>query len=105
MMRAAHREHGGACRKAFVEDIDLGVRIAAELKRQQREQHRLAGAGRADDDLMTDVADMGGEPERCRAGGLRDQQRRPAHMRVAGRTEEHTSELQSLMRISYADLW
>src|SRR3546814_14474259 len=36
----------------------------------QREQHRLAGAGRPDDQHMTDIADMTSEAERGRAFGL-----------------------------------
>src|SRR3546814_5958653 len=85
MMCAAHRQHGGARRKALVEDIDLGVRVAPELQDQQRQQHGFTGAGRPDDQHMADIANMGRKPERGRA-----------------RSEEHTSELQSLMRISYA---
>src|SRR3546814_2079377 len=43
------------------------------------------------------VADAGGDPGQCR-GGLGVEQR----LRRGARSEEHTSELQSLMRISYA---
>src|SRR3546814_7552737 len=79
-MLAAHREHRGARREALIENIDLRARITAELKREQAEQHRFSGTRRSDDHHMPDVADMRGQ-----------------------RSEEHTSELQSLMRISYAD--
>src|SRR3546814_4682821 len=75
MMCAAHRQHGGARRKALVDDIDLGVRVAPELQDQQRQQHGFTGAGRPDEQHMADIAN---------------------------RSDEHTSELQSLMRISYA---
>src|SRR3546814_6737028 len=37
-------------------------------------------------------------------GGDRDRGKRPIMGRIAARSEEHTSELQSLMRISYAVL-
>src|SRR3546814_2575601 len=73
----SHRQHRRARRIALVEDVDLRPGIAAELQRDQAQQHRLARAGRADHHHVADIADM-------------------------GRSEEHTSELQSLMRISYA---
>src|SRR3546814_3621126 len=41
------------------------------------------------------------EPNHCRTGQWRTHRRRRTH---AARSEEHTSELQSLMRISYAVL-
>ena len=66
MMLSAHGEHSGARRIAFVEDGDLGSGIAAELQRQERQQHGLAGARRTDDEHVPDIADMGGEPERRR---------------------------------------
>src|SRR3546814_17725550 len=71
MMCAAHRQHGGARRKALVEDIDLGVRVAPELQDQQRQQHGFTGAGRPDDQHMADIANMGRKPERYeeRRGG------------------------------------
>ena len=46
---ATHGERGGADRSAKVEGEDLAFRIASKLQRHQRQQHRLAGAGRADD--------------------------------------------------------
>ena len=58
MMSAAHGKHRGAGREALVEDVDLGVRIAPELEGKQSEQNRLAGAGRADDQHVADIADM-----------------------------------------------
>jgi hypothetical protein len=60
MVCAAHRQNRSTRREALVEDVDLAARVAAELERQQREQDRFAGAGRADDKHMTDVADMRG---------------------------------------------
>ena len=85
MMRTAHRQHRSPRREALVEDIDLGARVAAKLERQQREQDRLAGAGRADDQHMADIADMGAEPERRRAAGLGVEQRRTVEMGIADR--------------------
>src|SRR3546814_4777248 len=110
-MRPAHRENRGTGGVALVEDIDLSLGVTSELERDQAQENRLAGAGRPHDHHMADITDMGGKPERGRACGLRDQQRRSVclgdlgEMLVAGRprrSEEHTSELQSLMRISYA---
>src|SRR3546814_7280134 len=50
-----------------------------------------------------DVADAAGRGDQVGAsderGGLRARRR---HLEILGRSEEHTSELQSLMRISYA---
>src|SRR3546814_20024654 len=53
-----------------VEGEDLIVGIAAELHCHQPQQHRLAGAGRPDDQRMADIADMKGKTERGRASGL-----------------------------------
>ena len=83
MVRAAHGEHGGAGRKALVEDVDLGVEITTELQRDQRQQHRLARARRADDHHVADIADVRRKPERRRAPGLRRQQRRAIEMSIA----------------------
>src|SRR3546814_10492269 len=56
------------------------------LRRARRSRRSFAQASR----------DQGRRHPRPRAGGLRD------HARPPSRSEEHTSELQSLMRISYA---
>src|SRR3546814_10058877 len=58
MMCTAHRQHRGARRKTFVEDIDLRACVASELEREKRKQHRLARAGRLDDHRVADVANM-----------------------------------------------
>src|SRR3546814_5236301 len=50
--------------------------------------------------LEDERSGRGCQGARRRAQGSR--RRRPACLRPAGRSEEHTSELQSLMRISYA---
>ena len=52
------------------EGEDLSAGIAAELQGHQRQQNGFTGARRADDQGMTDVADMQGKPERGRAFGL-----------------------------------
>src|SRR6266478_4656371 len=44
---ATHCNGGGTYGTAKIEREDLGVWIAAELKRHQCEQHRFAGAGRS----------------------------------------------------------
>ena len=79
---AAHAERGGADAAPEVEGKDLRPRIAAELHRHQREQHRLARAGRPDDRHMADIADMEGKPERGRAFGPRVEQRGLSEMLV-----------------------
>src|SRR3546814_1337746 len=61
---------------ALVEDIDLSLGVTSELERDQAQENRLAGAGRPHDHHMADITDMGGKPERGRAFGLRDQERR-----------------------------
>ena len=79
---AAHGNRGGADRAAEVEGEHLRARIAAELQRHQREQHRLARAGRADHQRMPDIADMQREAKRRRALRPRMEQRRSAEMLV-----------------------
>ena len=58
-------------RAAEIEGKDLGAIIALKLQRHQREQHRLAGPGRADDQSVPDVANMERKPEWGRAFGPR----------------------------------
>jgi hypothetical protein len=65
------------------------VLVAAELERHEREQHRLAGAGRADDEGVADVADMKREPERGRAFGPAVKQRGRIEMLVPFRPRPH----------------
>src|SRR2546421_9717942 len=55
---ATHRDGCGAYGAAEVECEDLRVRIASELERHQRQQHRFAGAGRSGHQGMSDIADM-----------------------------------------------
>ena len=79
---AAHGDRRGADRAAEVEGENLVVPVTAELHRHQRQQHRLARAGRADDQRVADVADMEAEPERRRAFGLAVEQRRRLEMLI-----------------------
>src|SRR5712664_2024522 len=79
---AAHRQRCGADRAAEVESKNLIVRIAPELQRHQRQQYRLARAGRTDDEGVADIADMKREAERRCALGLAKKQRRRAQMLV-----------------------
>ena len=67
---AAHADRGSADAAAEIEGEYLAVLVTAELHRHQREQHRLARAGRPDDQRMANIADMKGKPERGRAFGL-----------------------------------
>src|SRR3546814_13173698 len=76
-MRAAHRQHGGSCRKPLVEDVDLRVRVAPELERDQREQDGLAGAGRPDHQHVPDITDMGRQAKRGRSRRAGMEQRWP----------------------------
>src|SRR3546814_3160491 len=66
------------------EDADAGSLPDAERRRNLRRRHRRVPAGKGT--------------------GQRDDHRIPRRARgeIAARSEEHTSELQSLMRISYA---
>src|SRR3546814_3366531 len=78
---------------------DFAGRIAASVARLEQGFLDAAAVGR--DDLHPAFA---GEPQRqCRCGrvALRQRGHRGDHRRRL-RSEEHTSELQSLMRISYA---
>src|SRR3546814_7356268 len=94
---------------------DLGVAgaVAAHLAEPLRSQHHAVvldlklddGTDRLDIDLLERVPGLAlGLTRRGRRGQLvneADQRRRAQRMRIE-RSEEHTSELQSLMRISYA---
>src|SRR3546814_4210387 len=67
-----------------------------QLQPGQRPQREALGRQVVDGDL----AQHGGEAEADQAHVVIERQ--PGGGAVAGRSEEHTSELQSLMRISYA---
>lgn len=79
---AAQPEDRGAHRAAHVEREDARAAIAAKLHRQRGEQDRLAHAGRAGDQRVAHVADVRHQPERRRAIGARDDQRRAAQVVV-----------------------
>src|SRR3546814_7654431 len=58
------------------------------------------GAARAGSRLAPETS--GATPDHCLRGGAAGSSHRPRSAPGADRSEEHTSELQSLMRISYA---
>src|SRR3546814_17875354 len=82
-----NRRHPNGAPK--VEGEDLIVGIAAELHCHQRQQHRLAGAGRPDDQRMADIADMKGKTERGPAFGLAIKQGGFTEMLVPFRPRPH----------------
>src|SRR5882762_2606367 len=77
---AAHGDGGGAYGTAKIEREDLGVWIAAELKRHQCEQHRFAGARRPDHQCMSDIANMKRKAKRGRSLRLGQEQGRSLEM-------------------------
>ena len=86
---AAHGEGGGAGRASAVEEDDLRTAEAAELQGEQRQQHRLARSGGADDEGMADIADVQIEPERRAPSRLGHHQRRCPEMAVHLRPGPH----------------
>src|SRR3546814_2902798 len=85
--------------------------ISRRSRRKRRHEHRARHAGRfrqivravlpaRDGGRRAHLRLLAREPETVRQGGARHHRRRG--QAVAVRSEEHTSELQSLMRISYA---
>ena len=61
---AAHGDRRGADGAAEVEREDLAFAVAAKLHRHERQQDGFAGAGRADDQSVADVADVQAQPKR-----------------------------------------
>src|SRR3546814_4052486 len=59
MMSTAHRQHRGARRKTFVDDIDLRACAASALEREQRKHHRLAIASRPGETPVAAAATRG----------------------------------------------
>ena len=80
---ATHGERRRADRAAKIEGEDLGIRVAAELQRHQRQQDRLAGTGRTHHQGMADIADMKRKSKRRRSLGSREEQCRRAQMLVS----------------------
>src|SRR5882724_909867 len=64
---ATHGDGGCAYRTSKIERKDLGIRIASELERHQRQQHRLAGTRWPDHQCMTDIADVKRKAKRGRS--------------------------------------
>ena len=76
-----HRPHA----PALVEGVDRDAGIAQSLQRHDAEQGRLAGAGRAEHQRVTDVADMEIHPEWRGAGrGGIEERRRGLRVERAG---------------------
>src|SRR3546814_5897269 len=100
-------------------DIGVGIRIVERLDEQmfeiERREPRDVAAGLRPDELQFVAAQLNQLAPRFRADAdpvdaARDRKRAVAFDRdgeaaVVQRSEEHTSELQSLMRISYAVFW
>src|SRR3546814_18994497 len=78
--------------RSEVEGEDLGPLVAPELQGHQRKQHRLAGTGRTNDQCVADIADMEGKPERGRAFGPAEEQRRRRKMLISFRPGPHRRE-------------
>ncbi|KWT98633.1 hypothetical protein APY03_0275 [Variovorax sp. WDL1] len=79
---AAQPENRGAHRAAHVEREDARAAIAAELHCQRGEKNRLAHAGRPRDQRVAHVADVRDQPERRRAIGASNDQRRAVEVVV-----------------------
>src|SRR3546814_7946314 len=89
---------------------DARERQAREKQVRERQAPRVVGGNlqrnRTDDRRDNEHRDrtprvVGGDLQRNRVNDRRDDERR-ARQRIDERSEEHTSELQSLMRLSYA---
>ena len=97
---AAAGQGRAADRAAEIKREDPGSGIAPELQRHQRQQNRLAGPRRPDDESVADIADMGREAERRRSLCLGIKERRPAEMvvlcrpRPDSRDRDHVGEIE-----------
>ena len=60
---APHGDGRCADRAAEVERNDLRRAVAAELQRDERQQDRLTGARRSDDQRVADISNMQRKPE------------------------------------------
>ena len=79
---AAQAEDGGPYGAAHVEGEDARAAIATELHRQSGKQHRLAHASRPGHQCVAHVPDVRHQPERRRAIGACDDQRRAVEVVV-----------------------
>ena len=86
---ATDGQGGGARTAILVEDEDACFRVALPLQREQGEESALAGAGRADDEGVADVADEEVESERGIAAG--------AAVDVGGADAAHLAEVGALV--------
>ena len=99
----AHGERRGSDGAAEVEGEDLGFRVTAELERHQRQQHRFARAGRADDERVADIPDMEGKPERRTSLGLAIEQGGRTEMVVPFRPCPHSTQGDHVGKIERRD--
>src|SRR3546814_2046292 len=101
LFRSQAGEHGDQ----EAQQQEPGVRLGHLQWIQQRGDGRLSAIGRGGCPREWGARDAGRPPSCIRpgkAGWLLRVPRPRSVRRVRGRSEEHTSELQSLMRISYA---
>ncbi|MCY1185741.1 hypothetical protein D9M73_265490 [compost metagenome] len=77
--------------------------VTPELQGKQREQHRLTGTGRANDQHVADVADMGGQAERRRTARLGKEQWRTIEMGVADRPSPDRRQRHQMGKIQRVD--
>ena len=98
---SAHGQGRSPDGAAVVEGEDLGGPIASKLQGHQGQEHALAGAGRADHQGVTDVADMMGKAEGRRALCSRLEERRPVEVRIpvrAGPYRGHRDDVREIER-------
>jgi hypothetical protein len=96
---AAHGKRRCPDRTAEVEGKDASTGVAPKLQGQEREQHALAGAGRANHKGMPDIADMERQPERRRPFRFRKQERRTVEMFISFRSGPHRRERHHVSKI------
>src|SRR3546814_1244289 len=93
---------GGRAAQRSGADDDI-IALRPDDAGQGRLDLRSAGEGCGARDIVERVGAVGRVDRHADDGGCADRQRgKRDRALVAGRSEEHTSELQSLMRISYA---
>ncbi len=85
----AQAQDGGAQRAAYIESEDARSRVATELHRQGRHQHRLSHTGWADNHRVPYIANVRHQPERRRTIRAGDDQRRAVEMVVPLRPGPH----------------
>ena len=102
-MFATETQNCRAQRAPHVESENPRTRIAAKLQSQCGQQHRLAHAGRPHHQGMTDITDMGDQPERRGAIGARDNQRRAVQMNILHRPRPDRRHWQQVRQVQRRD--